>query len=52
MPHSIAYTLDRYIKSHAGIFNRFLKSKGMVLVKIFTLPYIAVADSAYAFVIK
>lgn len=51
MPYSITYTLDRYIELHS-IFNGILKSKGIQLVKIFTLPYILVADLVYAFVIK
>jgi len=52
MPYSITYTLDRYIDSHNSIFSGILKSKGVQLVKLFTLPYIVVADLAYAFVIK
>lgn len=51
MPYSITYTLDRYIELH-GIFNGILKSKGIQLVKLFTLPYIAIVDLAYAFVVK
>lgn len=52
MPYSITYILDRFIESHNSIFNGVLKFKGMQLVKLFTLPYIVVADLAYAFVVK
>lgn len=51
MPYSITYTLDRYIESH-DIFSGIFKSKGMQLTKLFSLPYILVADLAYAFIIK
>ncbi|CAI6366297.1 unnamed protein product [Macrosiphum euphorbiae] len=52
MPYFITYTLDRYIDSHNTIFNGLLKSKGMLLVKLFTQPYIAMADLACEFVFK
>ncbi|XP_027853041.1 uncharacterized protein LOC114131901 isoform X1 [Aphis gossypii] len=52
MPYFITYTLDRYIDSHNSIFNGFLKSKGMLLAKLFTLPYIVVADLACEFIMK
>eukprot|EP00102_Acyrthosiphon_pisum_P025550 XP_016662760.1 PREDICTED: patatin-like phospholipase domain-containing protein 2 isoform X2 [Acyrthosiphon pisum] len=52
MPYFITYTLDRYIDSHNSIFNGLLKSKGMLLVKLFTQPYIAMGDLACEFVLK
>ncbi|XP_060865208.1 patatin-like phospholipase domain-containing protein 2 isoform X2 [Metopolophium dirhodum] len=52
MPYFITYTLDRYIDSHNSIFNGLLKSKGMLLVKLFTQPYIAMADLACEFVLN
>lgn len=52
MPYSITYILDRHIESHNIIFNGILNFKGIQLVKLFTLPYIVVADLAYAFVVK
>lgn len=52
MPHSITYILDNYIESHSRIFNGILRSKGMQLVKLFSLPYIVAADVAYAFVMR
>ncbi|KAL4141970.1 hypothetical protein QTP88_004506 [Uroleucon formosanum] len=52
MPYFITYTLDRYIDSHNSIFKGLLNSKGMLLVKLFTQPYIAMADLACEFVLK
>ncbi|XP_029347626.1 patatin-like phospholipase domain-containing protein 2 isoform X2 [Acyrthosiphon pisum] len=52
MPYFITYTLDRYIDSHNSIFNGLLKSKGMLLVKLFTQPYIAMGDLACEFVLN
>lgn len=51
MPYSITYILDRFIESH-GLLNGIFKLKGVQLVKLFILPYIIIADLAYAFTMK
>ncbi|XP_060854138.1 patatin-like phospholipase domain-containing protein 2 isoform X2 [Rhopalosiphum padi] len=52
MPYFITYTLDRYIDSHNNILNEFLKSKKMLLAKLFTLPYMVISDLAWGSVFK
>lgn len=51
MPYSITYTLDRFIESH-GALSGILKSKAWKLIKLFTVPYIVIADLAYVFIMK